>query len=47
MTPVAVVGLYQQVIAKDASFAPAYAGLAAAYAASFGSRFSMTTPMMN
>lgn len=29
----AVVGLYQQVIAKDASFAPAYAGLAAAYAA--------------
>ncbi len=31
---VAVVGLYQQVIAKDAAFAPAYAGLAAAYAAS-------------
>ena len=30
----AIVGLYQQVIAKDASFAPAYAGLAAAYAAS-------------
>ncbi len=30
----AVVGLYGQVIAKDASFAPAYAGLAAAYAAS-------------
>jgi TolB-like protein/Flp pilus assembly protein TadD len=29
----AIVGLYQQVIAKDASFAPAYAGLAAAYAA--------------
>jgi tetratricopeptide (TPR) repeat protein len=31
---VAVVGLYQQVIAKDPAFAPAYAGLAAAYAAS-------------
>jgi len=30
----AILGLYQQVIAKDASFAPAYAGLAAAYAAS-------------
>jgi TolB-like protein/Flp pilus assembly protein TadD len=30
----AIVGLYQQVIAKDVSFAPAYAGLAAAYAAS-------------
>jgi adenylate cyclase len=30
----AVAGLYRQVIAKDASFAPAYAGLAAAYAAS-------------
>ena len=30
----AVVGLYRQVIAKDTSFAPAYAGLAAAYAAS-------------
>src|SRR5262249_55973305 len=29
----AIVGLYEQVIAKDASFAPAYAGLAAAYAA--------------
>jgi adenylate cyclase len=29
----AVIGLYRQVIAKDASFAPAYAGLAAAYAA--------------
>jgi serine/threonine-protein kinase len=29
----AIVGLYQQVVAKDASFAPAYAGLAAAYAA--------------
>jgi adenylate cyclase len=29
----AIVGLYRQVIAKDASFAPAYAGLAAAYAA--------------
>ncbi len=29
----AVVGLYRQVIAKDASFAPAYGGLAAAYAA--------------
>ncbi len=29
----AIIGLYQQVIAKDASFAPAYAGLAAAYAA--------------
>jgi adenylate cyclase len=29
----AIVGLYQQVIAKDGSFAPAYAGLAAAYAA--------------
>jgi TolB-like protein len=28
----AIVGLYQQVIAKDASFAPAYAGLASAYA---------------
>jgi TolB-like protein len=28
----AVVGLYQQAIAKDAAFAPAYAGLAAAYA---------------
>src|SRR6185295_963041 len=28
-----IVGLYQQVIAKDASFAPAYGGLAAAYAA--------------
>src|SRR2546427_7072480 len=26
-------GIYQQVIAKDALFAPAYAGLAAAYAA--------------
>ena len=34
VTPEAIVGLYQQVIAKDASFAPAYAGLAAAYAAS-------------
>ncbi len=30
----AIVGLYRQVIAKDASFAPAYAGLSAAYAAS-------------
>lgn len=30
----AIAGLYRQVIAKDASFAPAYAGLAAAYAAS-------------
>jgi adenylate cyclase len=30
----AIVEFYQQVIAKDASFAPAYAGLAAAYAAS-------------
>ena len=30
----AIVGLYRQVIAKDASFAPAYAGLAAAYASS-------------
>jgi tetratricopeptide (TPR) repeat protein len=30
----AIFGLYHQVIAKDASFAPAYAGLAAAYAAS-------------
>jgi tetratricopeptide (TPR) repeat protein len=30
----AVAGLYQQVIAKDSSFAPAYASLAAAYAAS-------------
>ena len=30
----AIVGLYQQVIAKDTSFAPAYAGLASAYAAS-------------
>lgn len=29
----AIVGLYQQVIEKDASFAPAYAGLASAYAA--------------
>lgn len=29
----AVAGLYQQVIAKDTAFAPAYAGLAAAYAA--------------
>ena len=28
-----IVGLYKQVIAKDASFAPTYAGLAAAYAA--------------
>jgi TolB-like protein/Flp pilus assembly protein TadD len=30
----AIAGLYRQVIAKDPSFAPAYAGLAAAYAAS-------------
>jgi TolB-like protein len=30
----AVVGLYRQVIAKDSLFAPAYAGLASAYAAS-------------
>ena len=29
-----IIGPYQQVIAKDASFAPAYAGLTAAYAAS-------------
>ena len=35
----AIVGLYQQVIAKDASFAPAYAGLAAAYAASSAQGF--------
>src|SRR4029077_7158835 len=34
--PVAIeaAGIYQQVIAKDPLFAPAYAGLAAAYAAS-------------
>jgi adenylate cyclase len=36
----AIVGLYQQVIAKDASFAPAYAGLAAAYAAISAQGFS-------
>ena len=32
-------GIYQQVIAKDARFAPAYAGLAAAYAASSAQGF--------
>src|SRR5262249_41789930 len=32
-------GFYQQVIAKDPSFAPAYAGLAAAYAASSSQGF--------
>ena len=32
-------GIYQQVIAKDALFAPAYAGLAAAYAASSAQGF--------
>jgi hypothetical protein len=31
--------IYQQVIAKDASFAPAYAGLASAYAAVKNSRY--------
>ena len=41
----AIVGLYQQVIAKDASFAPAYAGLAAAYAARSGQGFDTITPM--
>src|SRR5207344_1600423 len=35
----AIVGFYHQVIAKDASFAPAYAGLAAAYAASSAQGF--------
>ncbi len=37
----AIVGLYQQVIAKDASFAPAYASLAAAYAASSFQNFGV------
>ena len=39
-------GFYQQVIAKDASFTPAYAGLAAAYAAIRLKVFA-TTPTMN
>jgi TolB-like protein len=34
-----VAGIYRQVIAKDARFAPAYAGLAAAYAASSAQGF--------
>jgi TolB-like protein len=34
-----VAGIYHQVIAKDAQFAPAYAGLAAAYAASSAQGF--------
>ncbi len=35
----AIIDLYRQVIAKDTSFAPAYAGLAAAYAASSSQGF--------
>ena len=38
---IAAADIYQQVIAKDPSFAPAYAGLASAYAASSAQGFTM------
>jgi adenylate cyclase len=38
-TAIEAAGIYQQVIAKDARFAPAYAGLASAYAASSAQGF--------